>query len=161
MERIEKSIYQLPDIARRLRPQPTLYILVAVGGLCGTIMAVGTHTPEWLAGAYLLLAAVGALALLLLLCYYLFGDSRRPYHRPQGKLLEPEYLYYPASGKEALLAALANGDEAALARIKKTSAPDLVLVRYSDEQERIVFAQLQERDNGALAPITDIIHIIK
>lgn len=161
MEKIEKSIYSLPEISRHLRSQPACYILVALGvASCWLLKA--THTSsQWLSGMYILFAGAGAFALLLLLCYYTFGDSRRPYYKPGKKILEPEYFYYGMGSKESLQAALENKDENAICRMKKTSVPELVLVHYSDKTGKIIYEQLQERCNGKFVPVSNIVSIIK
>ncbi|MDY5969388.1 MAG: hypothetical protein SPJ13_05195 [Bacteroidales bacterium] len=161
MERIEKSIYSMPGITRHLRPQPACYILIALGAVCGWLLNATQTSSQWLEGLYLLLLGTGAFSLLLLMCYYLFGDSRRPYYKPGKKLLEPEYFYFNSGCKDALLHALDAKDEDAICRIKRTSIPELVMVHYSDEAGCVIYAQLQESRGGELVPISNIVSIIK
>ena len=97
------------------------------------------------------------MSLILTLCYYLFGDSRRPYHKELHTVLEPEVFYYDYSEQKPLLDALESGDEKALASIKRVSQPQLILIRYSDKAETIYYSQLlRSTSNGENEPLTDI-----
>lgn len=154
-ERIEKSIYGRPDIGRRLRPQPASLIIIATGLLCGWMATL--VRSNGVQSLLLFVAGSGAFTLILLLCYYLFGDSRRPYYKPSHALLEPEYLFYSSASKAVLLEALSNGDKAAVERVKKGSIPELVLVRYSNNDDSVVFQQLQQpygKTNVAISNIS-------
>lgn len=158
-ERIEKNIYSRHDICRRLRPQPASLIIIAVGLLCGWLSTI-SHSED-IQSLLLFVAGSGAFTLVLLLCYYLFGDSRRPYYKPSHALLEPEYIYYSATSKEMLLDALSKGDEAAVERVKKCTIPELVLVRYSNGDDSVIFQQLQQPYGKTNVAISDIVSNVK
>ncbi len=100
---------------------------------------------------------VGVCSLLTVLCYWAFGDSRRPYSKELHTVLEPTYAYYPLSSEKALVAALESGDEKALDSIKRQPKPELALVRYSDRDERIYYSQLTRVEGKRYIPLTEII----
>lgn len=100
---------------------------------------------------------VVACSLVTVLCYWLFGDSRRPYSRELKSILEPTYAYYPLSAETALVTALESGDEKALDIIKRQAKPELALVRYSDKAERIYYSQLTRVEGRKYIPLTEII----
>lgn len=156
MEYIRKQIYSRPEIRRALNPLWTAWALVAAGAICGVLYVFKGRSGG--DNSLLLVGAVtGACSLVVLLCYYLFGDSRRPYSRELHALLEPTYAYYPESAKTQIVAALEAGDEAALEAIRRQPKPDLALVRYSDRDERVFYSQLTKVEGGTYIPLTDII----
>jgi hypothetical protein len=98
----------------------------------------------------------GLLTLLFILTFYLFGDSRFPYSKELHCRLEPTRDYYAETSLGQLTEALSAGDEAALALVKKTIMPQLVLLRYSDSMERVFYSQLLRQEGETLVPVTDI-----
>ena len=157
MEYIRKSIYSLPEIRRTLMPLWSAWALTAVGAVCGVLYFL---LPDLSAGGSSALIGgviVGVCALLTVFCYWLFGDSRRPYSRELHAVLEPTYAYYPASAKEAVIAALEAHDEQALDAVKRQAKPELALVRYSDKEERTYYSQLTRVDGKRYIPLTEII----
>ena len=157
MEYIRKSIYSRPEIRRTLLPLWSAWILTAVGVLCGIIFFLKGNMSDGGASALLGGMVVGACALLTVLCYWLFGDSRRPYSRELHTTLEPTYAYYALSAEKQLVAALEAKDESALEAVKRQAKPDLALVRYSDKEERVFYSQLTRVERNRYIPITDII----
>ena len=157
MEPIKKSIYSLPEIRRGLEPLWWAWALVAAGAVCGVLCLAVPSMPSGLASLLAFTAAIGALALLLVLCFYLFGDSRRPYHKHLHTLLEPTVAYYSPAVQQQLVSALEAGDEAALDAVKRQPKPELVLMRYSDERESIFYSQLLRVDGAGWQPVTNII----
>ena len=100
---------------------------------------------------------VGVCGLLTVLCYWLFGDSRRPYSKELHAVLEPTYAYYPLSAEKQIVAALEAKDEKALESVKRQASPVLALVRYSDRDERVYYSQLTRVEECGYIPLTDII----
>jgi uncharacterized protein YaeQ len=100
---------------------------------------------------------VGVCSLLTVLCYWTFGDSRRPYSRNLHAVLEPTYAYYASAQQQAVVAALEARDERALEAVKRQAKPELALVRYSDKAERVYYSQLTRVDGKRYLPLTDII----
>ena len=100
---------------------------------------------------------VGACALLSVLCYWTFGDSRRPYSRELHAVLEPTYAYYSSALQGQIVAALEACDESALEAVKRQATPDLALVRYSDKEERVYYSQLTRVEGRKYVPLTGII----
>lgn len=148
---IDKDIYKLDEIRHALKPQKWAYIGIAIG-ILATLLALTGHTSAiWSA-----LAFIGAFSLLTLICFYLFGDSRRPYYKPGKKILERTYDYYPASAENAIKQALSDKDEKALAKIKKSANPDIVLVRYSDKDEKYVYSQIKISHGTKKVPGSEI-----
>lgn len=157
MEYIRKSIYSLPEIRRTLLPLWSAWALTAVGVACGVVYVMVPDLSTGGASALVGGVLVGACSLLLTLCYYLFGDSRRPYSREVHAVLEPTYAYYSSSLQQAVTDALQSHDEKALEHIKRQATPELALVRYSDKEERVYYSQLTRVDGKRYIPLTDII----
>ena len=157
MEYIRKSIYTLPEIRRTLLPLWSAWALTAVGAVCGVVMLLVPNLSEGGKSALLGGLAVGAISLLTVLCFWLFGDSRRPWSKELHTILEPTYTYYSSSMQARLVSALEAKDEKALAAVKLQAMPDLALVRYSDSEERVYYSQLTRVEGKKYVPLTDII----
>lgn len=157
MEYIRKSIYSRPEIRHTLLPLWSAWALIAVGAVCGVAMFMYKGASEGLSSLFLSGVIVGACGLLTVLCYWTFGDSRRPYSKELHAVLEPTYAYYPLSSEKALVAALEANDETALEAIKRQPKPELALVRYSDRDERIYYSQLTRVEGKRYIPLTEII----
>lgn len=157
MEYIRKSIYTLPEIRRTLLPLWSAWALTAVGVVCGVAYLMVPNLSTGGASALIGGVLIGACSLLMTLCYYLFGDSRRPYNREMHAVLEPTYAYYSTAMQQAVTDALLSHDEQALNRIKRQATPELALVRYSDKEERVYYSQLTRVDGKKYIPLTDII----
>lgn len=156
MEYIRKSIYSRPEIRRTLLPLWSAWALTAVGAVCGVIFFSKGNISAGASSALLGGMITGACALLTVLCYWMFGDSRRPWHREIRAMLEPTYAYYSHSLEKQIVSALESKDEKALESIKKQAAPDLALVRYSDKAERVIYSQLTRVEGNHYIPLTDI-----
>jgi hypothetical protein len=157
MEYIRKSIYSLPEIRHTLLPLWSAWVLTAIGAVCGVLMFM---LPNLSVGGSSALAGgviVGVCSLLTVLCYWTFGDSRRPYSRNLHAVLEPTYAYYASAQQQAVVAALEAKDERALEAVKRQAKPELALVRYSDKAERVYYSQLTRVDSKRYLPLTDII----
>lgn len=156
MEYIRKSIYSRPEIRRTLLPLWSAWALTAVGAVCGVAMSVYRGNSVGLSSVLLGGVIVGACSLLTVLCYWVFGDSRRPYSTDIHAVLEPTYAYYPLTAEKPLLAALEVCDEVALEAVKRQSKPELALVRYSDREERVYYSQLTRVEGKRYIPLTEI-----
>lgn len=156
MEYIRKSIYSRPEVRHALLPLWSAWAMVAVGAVCLLLSMMLSGLSEGASSALTGGVALGACSLLLVLCYWLFGDSRRPYSKELHAVLEPTYTYYAPASESALTAALEAGDEQALEAVKRTSQPELALVRYSDKQERVFYSQLVRVEGKKYVPLTDI-----
>ena len=157
MEYIRKSIYSLPEIHRTLLPLWSAWALTAVGVVCGVLMFTIGELSAGGQSALLGGVIIGACSLIIVLCYYLFGDSRRPYSKELHTVLEPTYAYYALSAQPQLVAALEAHDEQALDAIKRQPKPELALVRYSDKEERLYYSQLTRVEGSRYIPLTGII----
>jgi hypothetical protein len=143
-------------------PLWSAWALPAVGAVCGVLYFLLPTLSAGGSSALIGGVIVGVCALLTVLCYWLFGDSRRPYSRELHAVLEPTYAYYPLSSEKALVAALEAKDEMALEAIKRQPKPELALVRYSDRDERIYYSQLTRVEGKHYIPLTEIIiHKVK
>lgn len=156
MENINKQIYTLPEIRRITKPLWAGWIITVIGAVCGIIGIFNQTISPTTSSDLIIVAIVGVMSLILTLCYYLFGDSRRPYHKELHTILEPTLAYYPLSEQQHLVIALENKDEKALATIKKISQPELILLRYSDKEETIFYSQLLRTNNQQWEPLTDL-----
>ena len=157
MEYIRKSIYSQPEIRRTLLPLWSAWALTAVGVVCGAAMFMYNGASEGASALFLGGVIVGVCSLLTVLCYWAFGDSRRPYSKEFHTILEPTYAYYPLTSEAQLVAALEAKDETALEAIKRDPKPELALVRYSDRDERIYYSQLTRVEGNRYIPLTEII----
>lgn len=157
MEYIRKSIYSRPEVRHLLMPLWSAWVLVAVGAVCLFLSIVlnglSTGASSALTGGVI----VGGCSLVIVLCYWLFGDSRRPYSKEVHAVLEPTYAYYAPALERQIVAALEAGDEKALEAIKRTPKPELALVRYSDKEERVFYSQLTRVEGKRYVPLTEII----
>lgn len=158
MENIKKEIYSRPEIRRAIKPLWSAWILAAIGVLCGFLFISVENQSAAVSSSLVGGIIVGVCSLVLVLCYYLFGDSRRPYHKVLHTTLEPTYAYYAAPLQAQITGVLLSHDERALDSIKRTPKPELVLVRYSDKSEHIYYSQLLHMvDDKHMEPLTDII----
>ncbi len=157
MEYIRKQIYSRPEIRRTLLPLWSAWVLTAVGALCGAAMFMYKGSSEGISSLLLGGVMVGGCALLTVLCYWAFGDSRRPYSKELHAVLEPTYAYYSSAMQGQIIAALEANDEIALEAIKKQPKPELALVRYSDKEERVYYSQLTRVEGKRYIPLTEII----
>jgi len=157
MEYIRKSIYKQPEIRHVLVPLWSAWVLVGIGAVCGVVVLKATTMSDIASSMLTGGVIVGACSLVTVLCYWLCGDSHRPYNREIKSILEPTYAYYPLSVETALVNALESGDEKALANIKRQPKPELALVRYSDKAERIYYSQLTRVEGNKYIPLTEII----
>ena len=157
MEYIRKSIYSQPEIRHSILPLWSAWVLTGIGAVCGLLLLFLGHLSAGLSSALLGGAATGGCALFTVLCFWLFGDSRRPYHRQLHAVLEPTYTYYPPAAENRIVAALEAKDEKALDAIKRQPLPELALVRYSDKEERIFYSQLTRVEGKRYIPLTEII----
>lgn len=153
---IHQEIYQQPGIRKGHKSIWSSWALTALGGICAyfyfAMPGLSSGLSTWLLG----FMSTGIFCFVLILCFYTFGDCRFPYYTPSHRLLEPTCVYYPASAKERLEAALAAKDETALAAITASTLPELVLERFSDKEEEIRYSQLMEMRGGKLCPVSDI-----
>ena len=150
-QNIDKEIYHRSEINRHIRPQywALVSILLGVGGLI-----IFLFNPE--SGLAVGLLGWGGFALITYLLFIFFGDSRVPYHKPSKLILTREYFYYATSSLPQLTAALEANSESQLAAVKRTANPQLVLVRYSDDDEKIVYSQIKQFDGSHETPISNI-----
>ena len=156
MEYIRKQIYSQPEIRRTLLPLWPAWALTAVGIVCGVVMLVNKDMSAGPASILLSGLVIGGCSLLTVLCYWTFGDSRRPYSKELHAVLEPTYAYYPFSSEKELVAALEANDEVALEAIKQQSKFELALVRYSDRDERVYYSQLTRVEGKRYIPLSEI-----
>ena len=157
MEYIRKSIYSLPEIRRMLLPLWSAWALTAVGAVCGVLMFMIKDLSVGGQSSLLGGVIVGACSLLTVLCYWAFGDSRRPYSKELHAVLEPTYAYYSSAMQEPIIVALEAKDQRALESIKRQAKPELALVRYSDKEECVYYSQLTRVEGRKYIPLTEII----
>ena len=158
MENIKKQIYTLPEIRHTLKPLWSAWILTAVGVVCGIFYFLFTTLSQGLSSLLMGMMIVGGLGLVTVICFYLFGDSRRPYSKEVREALEPTLAYYAPNVESQVIAALEARDEERLAAVKRTAQPQLALVRYSDKAETVFYSQLLcVVDEKHMEPLTDII----
>ncbi|MBP9990583.1 MAG: hypothetical protein KBT45_04040 [Bacteroidales bacterium] len=152
---IDKEIYHLPEMGKRMKSMLWAWICVAIAAVACYFYVSGFFS-ESVNSLMLGLVAVGVFALVTMLCYYTFGDSRRPFHKPSKRLLERTYFFYSPREQQNLLDAVADDDGNSWLKIKRSATPELVLVRYSDDAEEIAYMQVQEFRDGVKVPISPI-----
>lgn len=157
---IDKEIYHLPEMGKRMKSMLWAWICVAIAAVACYFYVSGFFS-ESVNSLMLGLVAVGVFALATMLCYYTFGDSRRPFHKPSKRLLERTYFFYSPREQQNLLDAVADDDGNSWLKIKRSATPELVLVRYSDEAEEIAYMQLQEYHDGVKVPVSPIVSFPK
>ena len=160
-ESIDKAIYKLPEISKRLRPILWAWICVAVGVGGFFLNRAFPEVSAGLSSLFTALLVVGGFGLLTIIFYYLIGDSRAPYYKPSHKLLTREYYFYAKNEREELMKSFENKDINAMEAVKRSASPDYTLVRYSDVQETIFFVQLFETNGKIDTPISEIVKIEK
>lgn len=157
---IDKEIYHLPEMGKRMKSMLWAWICVAIAAVACYFYVSGFFS-ESVNSLMLGLVAVGVFALATMLCYYTFGDSRRPFHKPSKRLLERTYFFYSPREQQNLLDAVADDDGNSWLKIKRSATPELVLVRYSDETEKVAYMQLQEYRDGIKVPVSPIVSFPK
>jgi hypothetical protein len=156
MKNINEMIYSRQEIRRSLKPLWSAWALVLICAVFAAVYLVADDLSDSMRSACLYMGMLGLLTLLFILTFYLFGDSRFPYSKELHCRLEPTRDYYAEISLGQLTEALEKGDETALASVKKTIVPQLVLLRYSDSQERVFYSQLLRQEEDMLVPVTDI-----
>lgn len=162
MKHIDKEIYNQPNITKRLRPLSIGYwTAAAVGVICTILFAANQNASSGLYALLMLGMAMGDFCLLLVVCYYLFGDSRGPYCKESQGFLNREFNYYSRQLRPALDEALSNGDLNALLSCKRGTIPDIVLVRFYNDEETLSYCQLLELCNGKETPNSEVYKLTK
>jgi hypothetical protein len=156
MKNINEMIYSRQEIRRSVKPLWSAWALVLIGAVFAAVYFMADNLSDSMRDTCLYMGLLGLLTLLFVMAFYLFGDSRFPYSKEFHCRLEPTRDYYAEASLDQLTEALGNGDEAALAKVKKTIVPELVLLRYSDNKERVFYSQLLRQEGERLVPITDI-----
>ncbi|MBO7541041.1 MAG: hypothetical protein J6T33_05210 [Bacteroidales bacterium] len=156
---IDKYIYELPDIRKRLRPIYWAWGCVLCG-MAGFLLnrTIPTH-GQGLSALIAALVVVGIFGAGTIVAYYLIGDCKAPYYKPLHRLLTREYFFYSRNEKSQLFEMFDKKDMAAIDKVKKSALPDYTLVRYSDKDEKVYFAQIFESKNGKEIPATEVIMI--
>lgn len=157
---IDKEIYHLPEMGKRMKSMLWAWICIALAAVACYCWLSGLFS-ESVASLMLGLVAIGVFALGTMLCYYTFGDSRRPYHKSSRRMLERTYFFYSPREQQQLLDAVSGEEGDSWSKIKRSATPELLLVRYSDEAEEIAYMQLQEYHDGVKVPVSPIVSFPK
>ena len=157
MTHIDKAIFSQPNIAKRLRPLSKWYwIGAAVGVVCSALLLAVDIQSSGLSSLLIIMASAGLLCLLIVVCYYLFGDCRGAYSTEVKQFMDRTVDYYSLSMKQKITAALESGDFSALEQCKRIANPDLILIRYHDSLDRKQYAQLLSMTHDKEVPLTDV-----
>ena len=156
---IDRAIYELPEIRKRLRPLWWAWGCMAVGIIgfllnC-TLSNIGAGFSSLIAG----MIVIGIFGAGTIVAYYLIGDCKAPYYKPLHRLLTREYFFYSKNEKSQLFELFDKKDMAAIDKVKKSASPDYTLVRYSDNDEKVFYAQIFETLGKKDIPITEIVKI--
>lgn len=155
---IDRQIYHLsPNISKHLLPLYGGYICSAVGVPAALIyLSVDLSQRQILSELIAVLMTFGGISLLLVVCFYLFGDCKRPFYRPERELLEREEIFYDNSERETIIKYVKNGNLKALEEMHTSIQAQIIVVSYRDKAQRITAIQAFENDADRLTPITDI-----
>jgi hypothetical protein len=152
---IDKSIYEHPDIRKRLRPILWAWACAAIGAGGFALNKLLPHIGQGMSSLIAGLLVIGVFGIATIVCYYIFGDCKAPYYKPLHRLLTREYFFYSNNEREELFRLFEAKDMTGIDKIKKSAAPALTLVRYSDKDEKFFFAQIFENKNGKDIPVTE------
>ena len=159
---IDKHIYSAStDIAKCYKHITWAFICTILGALSLWLyMSYETieQHPTW-SGLTLGLLFVGVFALCTILCYYTFGDCRSPYHKPTRKRLEREEVYFSSSNAENIKKHINEKDIKALEKYPKGIVPQIVVIKYSSDDDSVMAIQALDNSKGTMQPITDIVVI--
>ena len=159
-ENIDKQIYRLsPNIGKRYLPLYGGYACILIGGITLLVYTgIGDMQQHRTLGELLaVIIFTGATALLTVLCYYLFGDCRRPCYKPDRSPIEREELLYDSEQRNIIVKMVKNGDTEALMQLPTSTRADLIVILYNDAKKRITAMQAFENVTGEPIPITEII----
>lgn len=160
MQHIDKEIYAQEGVKRRLQPLNKWYYIFSALGIACTLPYLLIPTLSGLPAALLLTGlSLGDFTLLIVICYYLFGDSRKPYSKADRVFLERRFDYYPASSRQQLADAMENGSLEAFGKIKCCPTSDLMVVRYDNENSTAAYCQLLEQHSEKEVPLTEVFHL--
>lgn len=154
---IDRAIYELPEIRKRLRPVWWAWICVAIGVmgflLNRTLTNIGAGTSSLVAG----LIVIGVFGAATIVAYFIFGDCRAPYCKTVHRLLSREFFFYSANERAELFKCFENKDMHGIEQVKKSASPKFTLVRYSDNDEKVFYAQIFEAHGNKDVPVTEIV----
>lgn len=111
--------------------------LVVLWFLSPAIRANGAASG-WILG----LGVCGLLVAVTLVCYYLFGDCKKPYYKPSKSVMDRYEHYYDAENSRKAAEYLMDGDFAAIARLPRAHQPLHMLVMYRSEGGEFLAAQM-------------------
>ena len=157
-ENIDRQIYRLsPNIRRHVLPLYGGYICSALGLPAALVwFSADLSRHQTLSELIAVLMVFGGISLLVVVCYYLFGDCVRPYYRPSHSPIEREEGFYDRSQRETIEKAVNEGDTDALSRLPRSIQAQIVVVSYRDADNRITAMQAFENDEDRLTPLTGI-----
>lgn len=157
-ENIDRQIYHLsPNIRRHVLPLYGGYICAALGIPAAIVyFNLDLSRYQTLSELIAVLMVFGGISLLVVICFYLFGDCTRPYYRPTHTLIEREEGFYDRSQREIIEKAIKNGDTDVLCKLPKSIQAQLIVVNYRDADNHITAIQAFENDEDLLTPFTDI-----
>ena len=158
MNHIDKEIYAQQGVSKRLCHLNIWYYILTLLGLIATVLYL--LVPKFSNSSLLLIfMSLGGFCLVVIICFYLFGDCRKPYCNPNSQFLERTFDYYPASSRQQLTEALQCGDRVALDNIKRCPTSDLMLVRFNSSADNSAFCQLIEQRNGTDTPLSEVFFV--
>ena len=156
---IDKQIYGLASgIGRRFLPLYGGYACTLFGGIAAALyFGIGSIAQHQTASELLLVCmTVGAIALLIVISFYLIGDCRRPYYRPDGSLIERKELFFDNFQRDTIIRMVQAGDIDGLDNLPKSIQANMIVISYCDPAQHILALQAFENNADALIPVTDI-----
>lgn len=156
---IDEVLYSIsPDavVARRYNPILGIVItVVAAAAMLGANyiepFASDRDMFQYLMMAGFLVLATGA----TMVCYWLFGDSVRPYYAPTNEKLVRHDLIFNIADINRVETLVAAGDFKALESLPRSSASGLIVVVYAAKSGKFAMAQTLEYVPHEYRPVSD------
>lgn len=158
-ENIDKQIYRLsPNIGKHYLPLYGGYACILAGGIALLVYVCIGDMQQRQTLSELLAAIIftAAAALLTVLCYYLFGDCRRPCYKPDRSIIEREERFDDLEQLDSIVKMVQNGEAEKLMQLPSSTRADLIVIIYSDGEKRLTAMQAFENETGAPCPVTEI-----
>ena len=157
---IDKHIYSASsDITKGYKHILWAFICTLIGGVALWLYMnyeyIAQH-PTW-SGLTLGVVLIGGFAACTIICYYTFGDCHSPYYKPTKEQLCREECYFSSSNANKVSQSINEKNIAALDKLPKSIVPQVVVIKYSNDDDSVMAIQAFDNGDGLMTPITDIV----
>lgn len=156
---IDEVLYSIsPDTVVARRYNPILGIVITA--VAAVAMIAGNYVEPFASDRdlfqYLMMGGFMVLATgATMICYWLFGDSVRPYYKPTNEKMKRTDLNFNISDVNRIEALVAAGDFKTLESLPRSSASGLIVVVYATPSGKCAIAQTLEYVPHEYQPIND------